>query len=455
MKKLYTLLLTLSLGTVSSYAATKTVKHTIKSGETLYSIAHKNHTTIDEVRAANNLKKGETLKLGTVLAVPQNTYFPDKKIVKHTIKSGETLFTIARKHKTSVDKVRESNGLKLDDTLKVGKVLTIAENTYFPTEGKKQAPKPSKIAKHTIKSGETLFTIARKYGSSVKDVREKNGLKLNDTLALGKVLLVPKNSYTADKKRSKIAKHTIKRGETLFTIARKYGSSVKDVREKNGLKLNDTLVLGRVLEVPKNTYSPESTKIAKNQKKITKTKRSKKYAKKAKKKKSHIRKRAKEQKLARTLRKVKTRRATKKHNSFSFDNIFFSRNSSAKSKKITRLAKQKLGKRYVWGAIGTKNTFDCSGFTSYVCKKNGISIPRTSRAQSSYGKYVSRSNLRPGDLIFFDTSKRRKGYVNHVGIYLGNDRFIHASSAKKKVVISKLGKSFYSRRYKGARRVTS
>ncbi len=393
MKKLYTLLLTLSFGTVSSYAATKTVKHTIKSGETLYMIAHKNHTTIDEVRVVNNLKKGETLKLGNVLTVPQNTYFPDKKIVKHTIKSGETLFTIARKHKTSVDKVREANGLKLDDMLKVGKVLTIAENTYFPPEGKKQAPKPSKIVKHTIKSGETLFTIARKYGSSVKDVREKNGLKLNETLALGKVLLVPRNSYTKG-----------------------------------------------------------STKIVKNQKKITKTKHSKKYA---KKKKSHIKKRVKEQKLARTLRKVKTKRSTKKHNGFSFDNIFFSRNSNSKSKKITSLAKKKLGKRYVWGAIGTKNTFDCSGFTSYVCKKNGISIPRTSRAQSSYGKYVSRSNLRPGDLIFFDTSKRRKGYVNHVGIYLGNDRFIHASSAKKKVVISKLGKSFYSRRYKGARRVTS
>jgi len=393
LKKLYTLLLTLSFGTVSSYAATKTVKHTIKSGETLYMIAHKNHTTIDEVRVVNNLKKGETLKLGNVLTVPQNTYFPDKKIVKHTIKSGETLFTIARKHKTSVDKVREANGLKLDDMLKVGKVLTIAENTYFPPEGKKQAPKPSKIVKHTIKSGETLFTIARKYGSSVKDVREKNGLKLNETLALGKVLLVPRNSYTKG-----------------------------------------------------------STKIVKNQKKITKTKHSKKYA---KKKKSHIKKRVKEQKLARTLRKVKTKRSTKKHNGFSFDNIFFSRNSNSKSKKITSLAKKKLGKRYVWGAIGTKNTFDCSGFTSYVCKKNGISIPRTSRAQSSYGKYVSRSNLRPGDLIFFDTSKRRKGYVNHVGIYLGNDRFIHASSAKKKVVISKLGKSFYSRRYKGARRVTS
>ena len=116
------------------------------------------------------------------------------------------------------------------------------------------------------------------------------------------------------------------------------------------------------------------------------------------------------------------------------------------------MAKKKLGRRYVWGATGTKNTFDCSGFTKYVYKKNGIDIPRTSINQSKYGKYVSRKNLKKGDLIFFDTSKRRKGYVNHVGIYLGNGKFIHASSAKKKVVITSLNKNFYSQRYKGARR---
>ena len=136
--------------------------------------------------------------------------------------------------------------------------------------------------------------------------------------------------------------------------------------------------------------------------------------------------------------------------------VFFSgKGSSAKSKKITKLAKKKLGKRYVWGAIGQKNTFDCSGFTTYVCKKNGISIPRRAIEQSKHGKYISRSQLKPGDLIFFDTSKRRKGYVNHVGIYLGGNKFIHASSAKKKVVITSLSKPFYSQRYKGARRVTS
>ena len=73
-------------------------------------------------------------------------------------------------------------------------------------------------------------------------------------------------------------------------------------------------------------------------------------------------------------------------------------------------------------------------------------------APVSQSMSIERSDLKKGDLIFFDTSKKRKGYVNHVGIYLGNNKFIHASSAKKRVVITSLNKNFYSKRYKGARR---
>ncbi len=120
-------------------------------------------------------------------------------------------------------------------------------------------------------------------------------------------------------------------------------------------------------------------------------------------------------------------------------------------KDIFRIAKKELGKRYVWGSVGPR-TFDCSGFTSYVYKKVGINIPRTSRQQAKYGKLVKRSELKPGDLIFFDTDLRRRG-IDHVGIYIGNNKFIHASSARKKVIITSLNKSFYKRRFRLARRV--
>ncbi len=235
---------------------------------------------------------------------------------------------------------------------------------------------------------------------------------------------------------TKTVKHTVKNGETLYAIAKKNHTTVEKLRKANGLKKGKTLKLGKVLKMPTNSYA-KSTK--KKKFKIAKTKTTR-----------------QDKKLAKTLMNIKSKKSAKsKSQKFSLNDIFFHGKSKGRSSKMTKLAKKKLGKRYVWGAVGKKNTFDCSGFTSYVCKKNGITIPRTSRAQSTYGKYISRSDLKPGDLIFFDTSKRRKGYVNHVGIYLGNDKFIHASSAKKKVVITKLGKSFYSKRYKGARRVTS
>ena len=115
-------------------------------------------------------------------------------------------------------------------------------------------------------------------------------------------------------------------------------------------------------------------------------------------------------------------------------------------------AKEHLGKSYVWGAVGPAK-FDCSGFTSYVCRKNGITIPRTSIMQGKVGIKVEKRELQEGDLIFFDTSKEKKGYITHVGIYLGDNKFIHASSANKQVVISSLNQSFYKARFKWGRRV--
>ena len=134
------------------------------------------------------------------------------------------------------------------------------------------------------------------------------------------------------------------------------------------------------------------------------------------------------------------------------DKIYTKKSLYEIAESLLKEAKHHLGKRYVWGAVGPSR-FDCSGFTSYVCKKNGITIPRTSIMQAKVDKKISKKDLKAGDLIFFDTSKHHKGYVNHVGIYLGDNRFIHASSARKKVMISSLKKRFYNNRFKWGRRV--
>ena len=404
MKSFYTLVI-LSIAAVASQASTQVIKHTIKTGETLYTIAHANHTTIEEVRKANSIKKGEILKLGRVLKVPVDTYFPNKKklvfskniskkikhkniITKHTIKAGETLYDIAHKNHTTTEEIRKANNIKKGEKLKIGRILRVPVDIYFPNEKKiKLSKKNIKTIKHTIKTGETLYTIAHANHTTIEEVRKANSIKKGEILKLGRVLKVPVDTYFPKKNQvlpiKQIAKVSKRKAKTIKTTKRKK-------KEKNTLKI---------------AARKYSKKIPKN----------------------------------------------------NADNILFrtpGKNFSAskKSTRIINLAKKKLGKRYVWGATGKRNTFDCSGLTKYVYKKNGINLPRTSINQAKYGRFVKRSNLKPGDLVFFDTSKRRKGYVNHVGIYIGNNKFLHASSAKKRVVITSLNAKFYSSRYKGARR---
>ena len=127
----------------------------------------------------------------------------------------------------------------------------------------------------------------------------------------------------------------------------------------------------------------------------------------------------------------------------------------SKEEEIILTAEAFLGARYVWAANGP-DCFDCSGFTKYVYRENGMTIPRYSGHQAQVGMQVSYDELQVGDLVFFDTTKGYKGKVNHVGIYLGGDRFIHASSAKKHVVITSFEeKRFYRDRFLWGQRVVN
>ena len=126
---------------------------------------------------------------------------------------------------------------------------------------------------------------------------------------------------------------------------------------------------------------------------------------------------------------------------------------SSTASSVIAYAKTLLGKPYVWGAQGP-NSFDCSGFTYYVFKnKAGIVLPRTSSAQSKYGTSVSWSNLKAGDLMFFDTNGANNGQVSHVGLYIGNGQMIHASSSQRKIVITSVNTSYYKNAFVNARRV--
>ena len=111
---------------------------------------------------------------------------------------------------------------------------------------------------------------------------------------------------------------------------------------------------------------------------------------------------------------------------------------------IAKTADSYVGVPYVWGGTSPKG-FDCSGLTYYAFKKHGINIPRTSLQQSTYGTAVNKSDLRPGDLVFFTVKSRSK--VDHVGMYLGGDMLVHAPNPNTPVLRDRL--STYSDKYKG------
>jgi len=124
-----------------------------------------------------------------------------------------------------------------------------------------------------------------------------------------------------------------------------------------------------------------------------------------------------------------------------------------KEDKIIETAKQFLGVKYIWAANGP-SAFDCSGFTKYVFRKNGITLPRYSGYQAKLGEKVQFSDLQKGDLVFFDTTKKFTHKVNHVGIYIGQHKFIHASSGGKRVMISSFDKKkFYKHKFLYAKRI--
>ncbi len=109
------------------------------------------------------------------------------------------------------------------------------------------------------------------------------------------------------------------------------------------------------------------------------------------------------------------------------------------------------GAHYKFGGLSEDTGFDCSGFVSHVFQQVGLALPHNARAISHAGEQITRTELKPGDLVFFNTLRRA---FSHVGIYLGDNRFIHASSSTRgDVMISNLTEKYWSKRFDGARRL--
>ena len=132
----------------------------------------------------------------------------------------------------------------------------------------------------------------------------------------------------------------------------------------------------------------------------------------------------------------------------SYSNSGYESTKSSIRDKIIDFAQTKLGSTYVWGATGP-NVFDCSGFVRFVFQNAAdISLPRVSSDQATYKPRISSMNMKKGDLVFFETTGR--GQISHVGIYMGDSQFIHASSGGKRVMVSSLDGGYYNKAFRWA-----
>lgn len=124
---------------------------------------------------------------------------------------------------------------------------------------------------------------------------------------------------------------------------------------------------------------------------------------------------------------------------------------SNSAQEIILHALSQTGVKYKYGGINPESGFDCSGFVRYVFQQAAnLTLPHGARAISQVGQNVAQSELQPGDLVFFNTLK---SVTSHVGIYVGNNRFIHSPSAGSSISVTDMNDAYWSKRYTGARRI--
>ncbi|MBQ3020818.1 MAG: LysM peptidoglycan-binding domain-containing protein [Bacilli bacterium] len=218
---------TLSIGqvlTIPGESVTEPTTYTVKKGDSLYSIANKYGTTVNDLKDLNKLSSN-TLSIGQQLLLPGTT--EESTLNSYTVKSGDTIYSIARKYNLTVDELKELNNLT-SNTLSIGQTLKVKDtNSDILTED---------YDYYTVKSGDTLYNIANKLGTTVNELKELNNLTSN-TLTIGTLLKIPSTTDTA---------YIVKKGDTLWSIANDNNTTVNAIKELNNLT-NNTLTIGQQL----------------------------------------------------------------------------------------------------------------------------------------------------------------------------------------------------------------
>jgi len=278
---------------------------------------------------------------------------------------------------------------------------------------------------YTVQPGDTVSSIAAKTGVTANALKATNHLKGN-RIQIKQVLTIPpdqpkKITRTKPSSAPRGEFYAVKKGDTLSVIAKKTGTSVAELRELNGLRGN-ALKIGQKLALNKGpdrdpAASTEHAKLA-------------------------VSLDGEEVEEEDELLTPEEALAAIERRKNEDARLLGKWNNPDEPKLLVRVAMGFLGAPYRLGGSSVTG-IDCSGFVRNIYKFFNIDLPRTAFEQSHVGMRVARDNLSEGDLIFFSTRRT----VGHVGIYIGNNQFVHAASRKKGVRVDNLDTPYYDRRF--------
>ena len=205
--------------------------YVVQKGDSLYSIANKLGTTVSELKKENNLTTN-TLQIGEVLRIPTKEIYEGEENV-YIVQKGDTLYSIAAANNTTVDELKKANNLT-SNILSTGQLLKI------PSDKVSDVEKEENTISYTVQKGDSLYSIARKYSTTIDKIKDLNNLTTN-LLSIGQVLLIPTDTNLE-------TTYTVQKGDSLYSIAKKYDTTVDRLKQLNNLSSN-LLSIGQMLIV--------------------------------------------------------------------------------------------------------------------------------------------------------------------------------------------------------------
>ncbi len=220
------------------------IRYTIQRGDTLSEIAQRYNTTVNELVRLNNIQNPNMIYANETLLIPTknnsiSTGSDDKNNTIYIVQRGDTLYSIAKRFNTTVQNIVNNNGISNPNLIYPGQRLIIAKST---------ANIQTKYMSYRIKRGDTLWGIANKYNTTVKELAYINGIRNVNRIYINQVIRIPINISIGEYDSGHCI-YTVKRGDTLYTIARRFGKTIIEIAELNGIGNINYIYVGQKLRI--------------------------------------------------------------------------------------------------------------------------------------------------------------------------------------------------------------